>query len=46
MPLILYKKDMGKWLFSMEETEKLLDSYYKEIEKSGKAEYHQMSLIL
>ena len=46
MPLILYKKDMGKWLFSKEEAEKLLESHYKELEKRGNEEYHQMSLIL
>ena len=46
MPLILYKKDLGKWLFSKEDAEKLLESHYKELEKRGNEEYHQMSLIL
>ena len=44
MPLILYKTDMGKWLFSKEEAEKLLESHYKELEKRGNKEYQQMSL--
>ena len=46
MPLILYEKDMGKWLFSKEEAEKLLESHYRELEKRGNEEYHQMSLFL
>lgn len=46
MPLILYKEDMGKWLFSKEEAEKLLESHYKELEKRGNEGYQQMSLIL
>ena len=46
MPLILYKKDMGKWLFSKEEAEKLLESHYNELEKRGNEGYRQMSLIL
>ena len=46
MPLIRYKKDMGKWLFSKEDAKKLLESHYKELEKRGEEEYHQMSLIL
>ena len=46
MPLILYKKDLGKWLFSKEEAEKLLESHYKELERRGNEEYHQMSFIL
>ena len=46
MPLILYKKDMERWLLSKEDTEKLLESHYKELEKRGNEEYHQMSLKL
>lgn len=46
MPLILYKKDMEKWLFSKEEAEKLLESHYKELEKRGNEEYHQMIFFL
>lgn len=46
MPLILYEKDLGKWLFSKEEAEKLLGRHYKELEKRGEEEYHQMSLNL
>ena len=46
MPLILYEKDMEKWLFSRKEAEKLLESHYKELEKRGNEEYQQMSLIL
>lgn len=46
MPLILSKKDIGKWLFSRKEAEKLLESHYKELEKRGNEEYHQMSLNL
>ena len=46
MPLILYKKDMEKWLFSKEDAEKLLESHYKELEKRGNEEYQQMSFIL
>lgn len=46
MPLILYEKDIGKWLFSREEAEKLLACNYTELEKRGNEEYHQMSLSL
>ena len=46
MPLILYKRDMEKWLFSKEDARKLLESHYKELEKRGNEEYHQMSLNL
>ena len=46
MPLILYKKDMEKWLFSRKDAEKLLESHYKELENRGNEEYYQMSLIL
>lgn len=46
MPLILYEKDIGKWLFSREEAEKLLACNYTELEKRGNEEYHQMSLKL
>ena len=46
MPLILHRKDIEKWLFSKEEAGKLLESHYKELEKMGNEEYHQMSLIL
>ncbi len=46
MPLSLYKKDMGKWLLSKEDAEKLLESHYEELEKRGNEEYHQISLIL
>lgn len=46
MPLILYEKDIGKWLFSREEAEKLLACNYTELEKRGNEEYCQMSLSL
>lgn len=46
MPLILYEKDIGKWLFSRGEAEKLLACNYRELEKRGNEEYHQMSLSL
>lgn len=46
MPLILYERELKKWLFSKEEAGKLLESHYKELEKRGKEEYHQMSLNL
>ncbi len=46
MPLILYEKDIGKWLFSREEAEKLLACNYRELEKRGNEEYRQMSLSL
>ncbi len=46
MPLILYEKDIGKWLFSREEAEKLLACNYTELEKRGNEEYRQMSLSL
>ena len=46
MPLILYEKDIGKWLFSREEAEKLLACNYRELEKRGNEEYCQMSLSL
>lgn len=46
MPLILYEQELEKWLFSKEEAERLLACHYKELEKRGKEEYHQMSLNL
>ena len=46
MPLILYEKDIGKWLFSREEADKLLACNYRELEKRGNEEYRQMSLSL
>lgn len=46
MPLILYKKDMEKWLFSQEEAAKLLENHYMELERNRQEAYHQMSLFL
>lgn len=46
MPLILYEQELEKWLFSKEEAERLLACHYKELEKRGNEEYHQMSLNL
>lgn len=44
MPLILYKKDMEKWLFSQAEAVKLLDNHYIELEKSREEAYSQIDL--
>lgn len=47
MPLILNEDDIGKWLFSREEAERLLENHFKELRKvrSGKEMYQQMSLF-
>ncbi|MBD5521246.1 MAG: SOS response-associated peptidase [Lachnospiraceae bacterium] len=46
MPLILYKKDMRKWLFSTAEAEKLLDRHFTKLErKSERSVYQQISLF-
>lgn len=48
MPLILDEENMEKWLFSEEEAAKLLESYFKGLQKvqSEKETYQQMSLFL
>lgn len=47
MPLILHKKDMGRWLFSNKNALELLESHFEELKrKQGKKEiYQQMSLF-
>ena len=46
MPLVLDKRDMGKWLFSKEEAVELLKSHYEKLQKKQcEKEYQQMSLF-
>lgn len=47
MPLILGRKDMGNWLFSKKEAAELLESHFKELQKTQyvKEIYQQMSLF-
>ena len=46
MPLILYKKDMEKWVFFQEEAAKLLENHYVELERNRAEAYHQVSIFL
>ena len=47
MQLILYQKDMERWLFSIAEAEKLLEIHFTELQrqKSEADGYQQMSLF-
>lgn len=47
MPLILRREDMGAWLFSETEAEKLLDRHFTDLQRrrGDGAEYRQMSLF-